>query len=97
MTAVERWLYLAMSAKEVLLKNGYTDDQVKVVYKRPTDLVMKKDVPIVCNLLLCDILDDGLLTSGLIPAVKHCLQVRTNRRALLYCPLHLLSPFRTEA
>jgi protein arginine N-methyltransferase 7 len=72
-TATERWLYLAMSSKEVLLDNGYNDDQVKVVYKRATDLALIKDVPVACNLLLCDVLDDGLLTSGMIPAVKHCL------------------------
>ena len=72
-TCAERWLYLAMSSKELLLSNGFNDEEVKVVYKRPTDLAMLKDVPIVCNLLLCDILDDGLLTSGLIPAVRHAL------------------------
>ena len=72
-TAVERWLYLAMSCKEVLLANGFTDEQVKVVYKRPTDLALLSDVPIACNLLVCDILDDGLLTSGIIPAARHAL------------------------
>jgi hypothetical protein len=29
-----------MAAKENLLNNGFSDDQVKVVYKRPTDLAM---------------------------------------------------------
>ena len=29
----ERWLYLAMACKENLLSNGYSDDQVKVVYR----------------------------------------------------------------
>lgn len=33
--------------------------QVKVVYKRPTDLALKADVPVVCNLLLADIMDEG--------------------------------------
>ena len=70
-TCVDRWLYLAMSAKEVLLANGYTDDDAKVVYKRPTDLALIRDVPCACNLLVCDILDDGLLTSGMIPAISH--------------------------
>ena len=71
---MERWLYLAMASKEILLQNGFNDDQCKVVYKRPTDLALIQDVPISCNLLICDIFDDGLLTSGMIPAVKHALE-----------------------
>lgn len=31
------------------------------------------DVPCSCNLVVCDLLDDGLLTSGIIPAVSHAL------------------------
>ncbi len=33
--------------------------QVTVVYKRPTDLALRADVPVVCNLLLADIMDEG--------------------------------------
>jgi len=61
-TATERWLYLAMACKENLLSNGYSDDQVKVVYKRPTALALLRDVPISCNLCICDVFDDGLLS-----------------------------------
>ena len=73
-TACERWLYQAMACKENLLNNGFCDDQVKVIYKRPTDLSLLADVPVYCNLFLNDIIDDGLLSSGLIPSTKHCLQ-----------------------
>jgi type III protein arginine methyltransferase len=59
-TVVERWLYLAMAAKEALLANGFNDDQCCVIYKRPTDLALLRDVPVCCNLLICDILDEGL-------------------------------------
>ncbi|KAK9815442.1 hypothetical protein WJX72_003717 [[Myrmecia] bisecta] len=72
-TAAERWLYLSLACKESLVANGFTDQQFKVVYKRPTDLALLDDVPICCNLLICDILDDGLLSSGIIPAVRHAL------------------------
>lgn len=72
-TATERWLYLAMACKENLLSNGYSDDQVKVVYKRPTDLALLRDVPISCNLCICDVFDDGLLSSGIVPAMRHAL------------------------
>ena len=73
-TATERWLYQAMSCKENLLNNGFCDDQVKVIYKRPNDLALVADVPVYCNLFLNDTIDDGLLSSGLIPSTKHCLQ-----------------------
>lgn len=45
---VARWLPLQ-----------FTDDQARVVYKRPTDLRIKEDVPICCNLLIAPILDEG--------------------------------------
>ena len=45
-TAVERWLYLSLACKESLTTNGFTEDRFKVVYKRPTDLSLKQDVPI---------------------------------------------------
>ncbi|GMH43344.1 hypothetical protein BSKO_11266 [Bryopsis sp. KO-2023] len=57
-TAVERWLYLSLVCKEVLDANSTDKESYKVVYKRPTDLELKTDVPICCNLLICDILDE---------------------------------------
>lgn len=42
-----------------LLPLQFTDDQAQVVYKRPTDLRIKEDVPICCNLLIAPILDEG--------------------------------------
>lgn len=47
--------------------------QTQVVYKRPTELVLKGDVPICCNLLVADLLDDTLLAAGLVPCISHCL------------------------
>ena len=58
-TATERWLYLALACKESLVSNGFTEEQYKVVYKRPTDLTRAADVPICCNLLLANIFDEG--------------------------------------
>tara|TARA_B110000971_G_scaffold67379_1_gene69134 strand:- start:13726 stop:15345 length:1620 start_codon:yes stop_codon:yes gene_type:complete len=72
--ASDRWLYHAMACKESLLANGYGDDQVKVVYKRPTDIAMLRDVPVSCNLCINEIFDDGLLSTGLLPAFKHAHQ-----------------------
>lgn len=58
-TAVERWLYLSLACKQTLQANGFHADAYKVIYKRPTDLALQHDVPNFCNLLLCDILDEG--------------------------------------
>lgn len=46
----------------------------QVVYKRPTDLHLKTDVPLCCNLLVCDMMDDALLSSGMVPSIQHALQ-----------------------
>jgi len=72
-TVAERWLYMALNAKEVLSSNGVDDESATVVYKRPTDLALRTDVPVACNLVVCDILDDGLLSAGIIPACSHAL------------------------
>lgn len=48
-------------------------EQVKVVYKRPTDLALKTDVPVVCNLLLADIVDEGTVYQ---PAHVLCMKPR---------------------
>ena len=58
-TAVERWLYLSLACKESLVANKFAPDRYKVIYKRPTDLALIQDVPIICNLLICNILDEG--------------------------------------
>ncbi|PSC69443.1 arginine methyltransferase [Micractinium conductrix] len=72
-TVVERWLYLALASKECMLANEFTEEQFKVLYKRPTDLKLKEDLSVCCNLLIANILDEGLLTSGLIPCMRHAL------------------------
>jgi len=100
-TAVERWLYLALTAQETLSTLGKDDSdnhnsthkqqktgdddtpppsssssssqQYKVIYKRPTDLVVKEDIPVCCNLVIADMFDQGLLMSGIIPSLSHCL------------------------
>ena len=58
-TAVERWLYLSLACKESLVANKFDPNRYKVVYKRATDLALVQDVPIICNLLICNIFDEG--------------------------------------
>ena len=58
-TAVERWLYLSAATHDALSANGFDRRSFDVVYKRPTDLALLRDVPVVCNLLIADIMDEG--------------------------------------
>lgn len=76
-TTVDRWLYQTQSCQEVLQHNGYPSDQYKVVCKRATSLKLVEDVPVSCNLVVCDLIDDGLLTEGLLPALQHALALLT--------------------
>ena len=71
-TAVERWLYLSLACKESLTANGFQEGSFKVIYKRPTDLTLKQDVPILCNLLLCDMLDEGAVCLSRAVFLKGC-------------------------
>jgi len=59
-TAVERWLYLSATAHDALTANGFDRRAFDVIYKRPTDLALLRDVPVVCNLLIADIMDEGV-------------------------------------
>ena len=114
-TAVERWLYLALACKETLAANQvrregravlaecgaaaeisgaargggpqthrpssvdprppitthppthptqFTEAQYRAVYKRPTDLKLLQDVPVCCNLLVANVLDEGGCRAG---------------------------------
>ena len=60
-TCVERWLYLSHVCKEVLEANKIDDSHFDVLYKRPTDLKLMEDIKICCNLLVCEIFDEGEL------------------------------------
>ena len=44
---------------QVLIANQCPAERFKVVYKRATDLQLGKDVPICCNVVACDMLDEG--------------------------------------
>lgn len=71
-TAVERWIYLSVTCKETLKLNSFEEDRFKVIYKRPTDLRLQTDVPILCNLLMCDILDEGKLEDPQHTGLSEC-------------------------
>lgn len=71
-TAVERWLYLALATKETLEENGFDQEAYKVIYKRPSDLRIIEDVPVCANVLVADILDEGgSLTFDRFPSSPH--------------------------
>ena len=43
----------------VQVANGFSEAQYTVIYKRPSDLSIKADVPVCCNILICDMMDEG--------------------------------------
>ena len=48
-----------MDRMTVQVANGFSEEVYKVIYKRPSDLSLKADVPVCCNILICDTLDEG--------------------------------------
>lgn len=39
--------------------NKFSEELYNVIYKRPSDLALKADVPVCCNILICDMFDEG--------------------------------------
>lgn len=50
---------ISLHVSVLQVANGYQEDKFKVIYKRPTDLALINDVPICCNILICDMFDEG--------------------------------------
>ena len=72
-TATDRWLYLSLAAKETMLENEMDEARYDVVYKRPTELKLREDVPVSCNVLVIG--PAGVeLESGVLLATKHCFE-----------------------
>jgi protein arginine N-methyltransferase 7 len=80
-TLAQPRLYLALAAREALAAAGFAEDRWRVVAKRPTDLRLLADVPVCANVVVVDLLDEGLLTSGLLPAAAHALAALAAPRA----------------
>ena len=72
-TATDRWLYLSLAAKETMLENEMDEARYDIVYKRPTELRLREDVPVSCNVLVIGA--TGIeLESGVLLAAKHCFE-----------------------
>jgi len=48
-----------MDSMTVQVANEFSEELYKVIYKRPSDLSLKADVPVCCNILICDTFDEG--------------------------------------
>ncbi|WIA22755.1 hypothetical protein OEZ86_009712 [Tetradesmus obliquus] len=72
-TCVEQSPYLAAACRKVLLYNGVPASSFSVTSSHPTTLQLGRDLPCVCNCLVADIIDNGVLSGGFIPAVAHTL------------------------
>ena len=62
---------------QVLMANERPAERYKVVYKRPTDLALGQDVPICCNIVLCDMLDEGASLQAALVLPCICLHMWT--------------------
>ncbi len=45
-----------------------------MIYKRPSDLSLKADVPVCCNILICDMFDEGVPLSAALLHSMACMQ-----------------------
>jgi hypothetical protein len=71
--------YLAAACQQVLRDNGFPAASFSVINTRsPPTLKLGSnpatDVSNICNILVADVLDDGVLSGGLIPCVSNALE-----------------------
>jgi hypothetical protein len=65
--------HLAAACRQLLLANGLAISSFSITSRHPTVLQLGRDLPCICNCLIADIIDDGVLSGGFIPAVSHAL------------------------
>lgn len=74
---ISKYIYIFTSwsvfSLDIFTTVQVSEESYRVIYKRPTDLKVKEDVEVCCNLLITNIFDKGLLSSGIIPAIQHAL------------------------
>lgn len=61
---------IASKATEIIRRNGLAD-QIQLINKRSTDLVVGKDLPERADVLVTEIFDDGLLGEFAFSAIEH--------------------------
>ncbi|WP_169449736.1 tetratricopeptide repeat protein [Oceanospirillum beijerinckii] len=61
---------LANVAQQII-KDNHFDHQITVINKRSTSLQVGKDIEQKADLLVCEILDSGLLGEGVLPTIYH--------------------------
>jgi tetratricopeptide (TPR) repeat protein len=71
---------LAEKAREIVATNGYSG-AVTIINKKSTDLVPGEDIPGPVDILVSEILDEGLLGEGVIPSVHHARSVLVRKEA----------------
>jgi hypothetical protein len=65
--------HLAAACHQLLLSNGLPPSSFSVTSRHPTTLQLGRDLQCICNCLIADIIDDGVLSAGFVPAVSHAL------------------------
>lgn len=83
--------YLAAVCHHVLRDNGFSKDAFNIICTSSPETLKigsecTSNVPNVCNCLVADLIDDGVLSAGLIPAVAHALEELLVRDDLVLVP-----------
>jgi hypothetical protein len=65
--------HLAAASRQLLLSNGLPASSFAITSRHPTTLQLGRDLPCICNCLIADVINDGVLSGGFIPAVSHAL------------------------
>ncbi|NJK63640.1 MAG: tetratricopeptide repeat protein [Synechococcaceae cyanobacterium SM2_3_1] len=72
-TGIEMLKPLAQIATEIVERNGYAD-RIQVIAKKSTQLVIGKDLARQADLIVSEIMDNGVLGEGVLPTIRHALE-----------------------
>ncbi len=72
-TAIEMLKPLAQIATEIVERNGYAD-RIRVIAKTSTQLVVGKDLDHRADLIVAEIMDNGVLGEGVLPTMRHAVE-----------------------
>ena len=68
--ACEALAPLATVAREIVAANGY-DEQITVIAKKSTHLVVGEDLPEPAALIIAEVFDTALIGEGVLPTIRH--------------------------
>jgi hypothetical protein len=78
--------HLAAACAEVLVANGHARQTFAVTTTHAAALALGTDLPYPADVLVADLVDDGVLSGGLLPAVAHALDANLLRPDAVLVP-----------